>query len=417
MKVLWITNMPFSHHYDLLHRTAGAISSGSWLYAAYESSLNCSNIELHIATVSNVINTVSGKYDNNYFHILPGGDMLNYGCTSEENLKHWKGLKDEINPDIVLIWGTESKFAYTATKAFKEKKVVVFIQGVLNSIVDHFFDGIPFKYRCCTPRDFAGYLTGKDSYPILKKSLGCENYVLENAHGVIVENDWCESQCRAINPRLQIYQCYLPIRQEFYERRWSLDKVERNSIFTNAGGSTFKGHHILFQALAIVKKTYPDVKCYIPGANYIEYKKCFTRRTGYFSWLMKIYKENNLQENILFTGTLSPAEMADYLANKHIYVMPSTAENHSSSLIEAMIVGAPCISSLVGGTGGLIHTGVNGVLYNSLEAKTLAGSILKLFSDDRLTQRYAKENSAYSQRRKRDFGNSILEIYKQISVK
>lgn len=414
MKVLWITNIPFSHHNELLKREGGPLASGAWLYAAFESSSVCGDIDLHIVTVSEIGETISGKFENCTFHVLPGGNMRDYDMESEINLQHWNRLRNSIDPDIVLLWGTESRFAYTATKAFQGKRIVVFIQGVLHSICDHYFDGIPYQYRCCTLRDFIGYTTAQDSYPILKKNVAIEKYILSNAYGVVVENNWCEAQCISINPQLHVYRCQLPIKSVFYKKKWNLATSERYSLFTNGGGSTFKGHHILFQALAIIKKEYPNVKCYIPGPNYIKQKDNIRRRTGYFKWLIKLYKEHRLSDNIIFAGILNSEQMANYIASKHIFVMPSTVENHSSSLIEAMIVGAPCVSSLVGGTADLIQSGENGILYNSLEATTLAGSIIKLFTDDELTTKIALGARISSNNRNRDFGGAILNIYNQV---
>ena len=38
MKVLWITNILFAHHYEMMG-VKGKATGGSWLYAAYEESL------------------------------------------------------------------------------------------------------------------------------------------------------------------------------------------------------------------------------------------------------------------------------------------------------------------------------------------------------------------------------------------
>ncbi len=417
MKVLWITDYPFAYHNNLLGIGQGPIASGSWLYAAYEGARNDAGIELYIATVANVSEIKQCSADGCVFYVLPGGDMSNYDINSELNKDWWKRLKNNVEPDILCIWGTESKFAYTAAKVFMDVIKLVYIQGVIGSIVHHFYDGVPTKYKYKTLRDFVGIVTGKDAYQIFRKHISLENEILNLADGIIVENDWGEDQCVTVNPKLDVYRNYLPIRLEFYKYKWDLCKVERYSIFTNAGGVSIKGHHILFQALGIVKTIYPNVKVYIPGINYIGEKRSIRNRTGYFSLLFELYDKFNLHENIVFTGTLTADQMGERIAKSHIYVMPSMVENHSSSLIEAMIVGSPCISSFVGGVASLIVPSKNGILYNSLEYTSLAGCIIRLFSNDDLSRNMAAEAFKIRESRKQDFGKSMMDIYRKAIAK
>ena len=54
---------------------------------------------------------------------------------------------------------------------------------------------------------------------------------------------------------------------------------------------------------------------------------------------------------------------AQEMETANVFVMPSSIENHSSTLIEAMIVGVPCVASDVGGISELITHGKTGFLY------------------------------------------------------
>ena len=414
MKVLWVTNVPFAHHNDLLGKKEGAIASGSWLYAAYESAKNDERTKLFIVTTANISNVLSGEYDGNEFYVLPGGTMATYKIDDKRNIGIWESLKEKVHPDLIFIWGTESRFSYVASEVFRDIPQIVYIQGVLSSIVQHYYDGIPIEYRTKTLRDYASIILHRDSYAIYKKQVTFEKGILENASAVVVENDWCESQCLAYNRNLKVFRNFLPIRHEYYERKWNAEDMNRYTVFTNAGGAAIKGHHILYKAIAKVKQKYPQVKVFIPGYNYLEQVKQLRKRSGYIEYLYRIYKENKLDENIEFTGLLTAKEMARYIASCNVYVMPSMVENHSSSLIEAMIVGAPCISSLVGGTANLIRYGENGYLYNSLEAITLSGYIIQLFDDENLAKGMADEAIKIRELRKQDFGEAMMEIYKSV---
>ena len=112
---------------------------------------------------------------------------------------------------------------------------------------------------------------------------------------------------------------------------------------------------------------------------------------------------------------MKPAKdaMAEYLKKCHVYVMPSMIENHSSSLIEAMIVGTPCVTSMVGGTASLINNGENGFMYNSLEYMSLAGYIIKIFCDPALCEKISLNAFQIREKRNSDFGIEMSRIYKQ----
>lgn len=412
MKVLWITNILFSHHREMMGLN-DTIAGGSWLYAAYQGSLNDSNIELHIITSADVDKVKKSCKDGNTFYILPGGGARTMDINSAKNLKNVESLIASIKPDVAVLWGTESHLAYLFAKSLKAIPTVVYMQGVIKSIYDHYYDGMPLKYHYATVRDIFDSINPHSSINEFKKQAALERVILESSDAVIVENDWCEDICRSINPRLRIFRNKLPIRDLFFQNRWSIDKMKPYSIFTNAGGYPIKGHHVLLKALSIVKKQYPDFICYIPGERLSTFKS-IKRRTGYSKMLEDLIMKGNLQDNIIYTGFLSSDEMVEHLCTCNAYVMPSVMENHSSSLIEAMIVGAPCISSLVGGVADIAVHGENALIYNSTDSENLAGCIIRLFNNPELAVKLGAAAELTKESRKQNFGEEMNHIYQQM---
>lgn len=412
MKVLWITNILFSHHREMmgLH---GTIAGGSWLYAAYDGSLNDSGIELHIVTSSDVSEVKTSCQDGNTFYIIPGGNARSIDIDLNANFKQIQSLVDTISPDVAILWGTESHLAYLAVKALKNVPTAVYMQGVIKSIYEHYYDGMPSKYCNATFRDYIDTINPHSSINEFKNQAELERVILETANAIIVENDWCEDVCKSINPNLKVFRNKLPIRDVFFQSKWSLNTMEPYSIFTNAGGYPIKGHHILFKALCIVKKQYPDFKCYVPGEQLSTFNS-IKRRTGYTKLLEDLIIAGNLQDNIVYTGYMSSEQMVDHLCKCNVYVMPSVMENHSSSLIEAMIVGAPCVSSLVGGVADLVTHGANALLYNSTDAESLAGCITRIFENASFAANLGQKAEAISESRTQDFGLEMSSIYMKL---
>lgn len=410
MKILWITNILFEYHRDMMGIESKSVTGGAWLYAAYASSKRNKGIQLHIVTTANIPKRRVAEHDGNYFYILPGGGIPNYDIGSKSNITEWDRIHKEVQPDSIIVWGSETRHAYLAMKSMEGIPMAIYMQGVISSIVNHYYEGVPHKYLMNTPRDFVNYLNKNSQQRIYERQVPLEREMFQIARAVIVENDWCEDMCKTVNPNITVFRNYLPIREVFYQDQWSIDKMENLSIFTNAGGYPIKGHHILLKALAIVKHQIPSVKCYIPGDDLRIYDN-LKRKTGYVKYLLKLIKDANLEENVIFTGVLSSEQMVERLSTCNVYVMPSIVENHSSSLIEAMIVGAPCVSSLVGGVASLIEPKINGVIYNSTDADSLAGNILRIFNDDALATRLSHNALKIREKRLTDFGEKMISIY------
>lgn len=413
MKVVWVTNILFGHHLDMMGVLDKSVKGGSWLYAAYDGIKDRTDIELHIVTVANIPARRSEKFENSYFYLLPGGGRPDYDISSPSNIKEWEHLYREISPDIMLVWGTESRHAYLAMKIMKDIPRLIYVQGVINSIVNHYYDGVPMMYRYNSLRDIVNIFYKKSQLNIYKRQTPLEREMFKMAQGVIAENDWCESICKNFNFSLSVYRDKLPIRDVFLQSSWSIEKGEEYSIFTNAGGYPIKGHHILFKALALVKKVYPQFKCYIPG-DPISDLDCVKRRTGYVKYLKNLIKEGELENNIIYVGPLSSEDMAKRLETSSLFVMPSLVENHSSSLIEAMVVGLPCISSFVGGVSNVVNNKFNGLLYNSLDYESLAGCIIKIFNDKSLASSLSNRAIEIKKERMIDFGGDMVLIYKSL---
>lgn len=414
MKVLWITNILFEHHRTMVGLDSTIVTGGSWLNAAYESSLNNPDIQLHIATSGSCKEMLHSECDGNHFYIVPGGGMHKYDIDSKENYNNWKQLRDITQPDVVILWGTECRCSYVALKAMQGIPVAIYMQGVIESIYEHYYEGMPDKYRNSTVRDLLDKFNPNSTYNNFKAQVPLEREMLRMASAVIVENDWCEDMCKAVNPSLIVFRNNLPIRDIYSSKEWSIDNIERKTIFTNAGGYPIKGHHVLFQALALVKKVVPDFKCYVPGERLCSFNG-IKRTTGYTKMLNDIIKKYQLQDNIIYTGILNSNEMLEYLVRCNVYVMPSVIENHSSSLIEAMMVGVPSISSLVGGTASLVKHGHNAILYNSLDARSLSGNIIRVFEDDGLAEKLSRNAIMIRGERKDDFGEEMNIILKRLA--
>lgn len=411
-KILWVISRPLSGSFGCPSNNF----SGSWLDAAFESCCNYDEIELHVVCVGTV-SRISIEYRGRHFlYMLPGGGK-EYDEKDSANILAWEELRKMSNPDIIQIWGTECDYAKLALKTFYDIPSIVYIQGVMDAVARGYDAELSFKtkLKILTPFDIIHRNWINASQNKYYKRAFREGEILNMASGAIVENDWCEDQIRGIAPGCICYRSNLPIKDSFWNKTWDFEKIEPYSIFTNAGSMPLKGHHMLFEALGIVKRSYPTFNLYVPGVplNLKTYGKNF-RTSGYSYLLANLIKKYNLQDNIHYVGLLSDVQMADYLSKVHLYVMPSCVENHSSSLIEAQIVGTPCVSSFVGGTGSVVKDGINGLIYNFHDSFSLAGSICRIFESKELALKLSSGAKDYRLRRKNNVGDDMINIYNTI---
>lgn len=418
MNILWVINGIREHQYTMLglDRNSGR-ASGTWLEAAYRAAKGNKDIHLHLAAVHDVPELMHDTNEGNTFYILPNRGGGVYDHRNVENQSDWHTVREMANPDIVVVWGTEMPHAYCAMYAMRGIPMVIFVQGVIRVIYEHMYDGWPSSYYCSTVRDYYDKFINRSSLMNkFKVQLPLEEAMLKMADAAIVENIWAEYALKSINPRLNFFYNKLPIKREFFQCEWSVENIEPLSIFTNAGGYPIKGHHILFKALAIVKKRFPDFKCYIPGTKLSAFNSP-KRMTGYVRYLNRLLDDGEIRDNIVYVGGLSSEEMADRIQHCNVYVMPSIVENHSSSLIEAKIVGAPCISSNVGGSFTLINHGEDGLLYNSLDPEMLAGCIISVLEDNQYAESLTKRRDEFKTSRLGDFGVQMIEMYNELIKK
>jgi glycosyltransferase involved in cell wall biosynthesis len=82
------------------------------------------------------------------------------------------------------------------------------------------------------------------------------------------------------------------------------------------------------------------------------------------------------------------SDMAELYRTVHLVVLPSYREGLPTSLTEAAAYGLPLIATNVPGCKDVVSDGVNGFLVPAMDSKALANSILKLYENPELCQRF-----------------------------
>lgn len=417
MKILWMTNKLIGSIAESFGVKNGGF--GGWMEIAFDSIVAEESASLVVVTSAKCEELVKKSDGNVTYYVLPCGDAYSkYRADDRVGNRYVHEILQREAPDVIHLWGTESELALSICQAAPNIPKVVYIQGVMNAIERHYFETTTQKYlqKCQTLHDYLKKQRVTDAVYKTKRKSRSERQVLNQCQAIITDNEWCVAFCRGINPTLKVYRQNLPVSKEFMNTEWSNPRC-RHTIFCASQYAPFKGFETILKAVCLVKKQYPDVLLCVPGGwNPAPTSfKGKLRYNGYSNAMNRLIQAYGLCDNVKSLGSLSRRQMAENMASATVVVQASTAENHSSTLREAMFVGAPCVASPAGSTVEYIHHGKNGFLYRENEPEVLAYYLLKLFENPQLREEIgAAGRAAIETFYNKNESMDTLEIYRNV---
>lgn len=418
MKILWITNAAIE---PLGTHIYGRAVNGAWVAALLSDFENVGEHKVVIATTARIRDRIRLENDKGtVFYALPDSPPINYNENNKKNIRQWQDLMLSERPDIIQVWGTEFTHGLCALRQCGNTPAVIYMQGVLDAIARYYYAGI-------TEAGFKNNITFRD---IIKKdsvihqkrryerNAKKEAEMLSLAGNFISENNWCDTHVKAIAPEAKPHHCPLSINSVFTEFEWNINDIERHSIMCTASGYPLKGLHIMLKALGLLRRRYPDVKLYIPGAKVFSdgSLQWHIRKRGYTKYIERLIKQLEIGDNIIWLGYTSQEQLAQLLSKRHVFALTSALENHSSSLKEAMMVGVPSVASDVGGIPEYMDNGKNGFLYRFEEYELLADRISSIFDSDILATRIGQSGrkDMIARHSSNEIYSVICDIYNKI---
>lgn len=387
MKTLWLTNV----------RPQGFGSSrysigGGWISGALESVRKEDNIEIFLAypllgsktivkeNFENV--TLLGFAQRKKYNVLPSPSHR----LSVLAKRHLREIVDEVEPDILHVFGTESAHSRYAIECFsKPERTIIHVQGLVSVIVKHCEFGIPFWVRHMIVPSFPARGTLRRVKNRFNRAGKDEIVAIKGVNYVMGRTEWDEACTKAINPSVNYIHCGESLRSIFYEEssQWVYEECKKHTIYFSQSSSQVKGLHLVLPILPQLIKQFPDVHLYIGGNSPIGDKsfKSFMMRSSYGWYLKHLIKKYKLHNHVTFLGPQSAEQVVQNLKNAHVFLSASLIENSPNSVGEAMIVGTPVVSSDVGGVKDFINHGRNGFIYPMDAPYMIPYYVGRLFDD------------------------------------
>ncbi|TRO63892.1 glycosyltransferase family 4 protein [Christiangramia sabulilitoris] len=132
---------------------------------------------------------------------------------------------------------------------------------------------------------------------------------------------------------------------------------------------------LAMDVLELVLKDYPEADLCMVGPD----------KDGSLPRLQKLGSEQRLP--VVFEGKLTKSEWTSLAADYDIFINTTSIDNTPVSVIEAMALGLPVVSTNVGGLPYLIEHDLNGILVEPDNASAMAGAILSLINKPELAHK------------------------------
>lgn len=160
-----------------------------------------------------------------------------------------------------------------------------------------------------------------------------------------------------------------------------------------------KNHRMAIRAFSRIAETFPESRLILYGDGPL-------RET-----LQKEVREKGLEERILLPGAVT--DVADRIERAYAFLLTSFTEGMPNTLIEAMSLGLPCISTdcPCGGPRDLIADGRNGFLVPVDDDKAMARRLKQLLSDPGKADEMGREAARLQQDYRPDRVNAAWEAY------
>jgi len=142
------------------------------------------------------------------------------------------------------------------------------------------------------------------------------------------------------------------------------------------------------ETIVLLKNDFPDIEICMVGAD----------KDGSLEKFMAYAKEKGVSEKIKITGKLSREEWSALSVEFNIFLNTTNVDNTPLSVIEAMALGIPIVSTNAGGLPYLIEDGVDGLLVPAGDAEKMAQAIKKILNDPLLCCSLSKNGRKKAER-------------------
>lgn len=170
---------------------------------------------------------------------------------------------------------------------------------------------------------------------------GARKTLRNSDYALYVTEQFLQKRYPCNKPSVGVSDVVIPnIKDEIYDTRFKkIESMDKNNItlMTCAAVNVwYKGQHFVIRSIPILNKMGIKVKYYCVGQ-------------GSQNYLKKIAKKCKVEDQVIFTGSVTHDRIFELLDECDIYIQPSLQEGLPRALVEAMSRGCPAVGARTGG--------------------------------------------------------------------
>lgn len=382
LKVLWFVNAPSGPLKKYLN--LNLVGTGFWIDALLKRLSELETLTLIVAVVWPYRKNISVTIDKVHYYLISQKRSRIFFNDEKRYLGCCLNLVEKIKPDIIHVHGTERFYGLLGT-IIKDIPIIISMQGLIEPCSNWFNYYGRIKFRDILKLETIRNIINGSSPLIgllrLKKQVKTEYEIIRINKFFEGRTEWDKAYLMSHKKNFVYFHIPRIIRDEFYEKRWDIGKIQKYRIFVNNCRGTRSGADLVIKAFDIVRKHYPQAELYLSGDN--------PNKTNKYSVYLQ-HLANKHKDAIYFLGYLNASEIVNQLVKAHVFVHPTYIDNSPNSLAEAQIVGVPVVASCTGGKMTLVEHGKTGLLFPNGDQYLLAERIMQLFESRVLCEKISK---------------------------
>jgi 1,2-diacylglycerol 3-alpha-glucosyltransferase len=198
---------------------------------------------------------------------------------------------------------------------------------------------------------------------------------------------------------------FIPITDDEKNKLKKYLELSESTILVSGRLAPEKNVDVIFKALDIVNKEFPDISLAVTGHGSAE------------NDLKSLARQMNLEKNIKFFGTVDEPALVKIYQASDIYAIASTAETQSMSLIKAMAAGLPSVGVNARALPEYINKN-NGFIVEIGDYKAMAEKIIYLLKNKRICAMMGEAGNSMAQEFSEEkIADRWEEIYEKVRSK
>lgn len=214
-------------------------------------------------------------------------------------------------------------------------------------------------------------LHGGDLPLRLQKSPKLSNKIFKNSHANVAPSNYLKLAFEQEGYKT----IFIPNTIEIGNYQYKERTVFSPNILWVRAFDTIYNPQMAIEVLNELKKSFPSAKLCMVGPQ----------KDDSLKFTQQLITELNLDKSITVTGVLSKEEWYKLSTNYDIFINTTTIDNTPLSVIEAMALGLPIVSTNVGGLPFLIEDKKDGILVDNKDVKLMTEAIINIINKPKET--------------------------------